>query len=68
MNELPICSDLINDIKNRIRQGQIKAAVSATLELISIYWDIGKILTKKQMKKGWEAKVIPKISRDNAIT
>jgi len=55
---------LLVDIKKRIRQAQSKAILSANSEMISMYWDIGRMLVEKQKLEGWGAGVIPKLSKD----
>ena len=34
-------TELLADIKDRIRNAQIKAALSANQEMIKLYWEIG---------------------------
>lgn len=57
-------SQLLDEIKNRIRQGQTRAILSANAEMIQMYWDIGKILAERQNKAGWGKQVIPRLSKD----
>ena len=64
MSELTFYKTLLIDIKQRIRQAQTKAILSANSELISMYWDIGKMLVEKQKVAGWGAAVIPRLSKD----
>jgi len=64
MSELTFYNRLLTDIKQRIRQAQNKAILSANSEMISMYWDIGKMLVEKQQLEGWGAAVIPKLSTD----
>lgn len=64
MNELTNYNKLLIDIKQRIRQSQSKAILSANSEMIFMYWDIGKMLVEKQKLEGWGAAVIPKLSND----
>ena len=52
------------DIKNRIQEAQIKAAISAGKELTVLYWTIGKMITEKQEKNGWGAKFVEQLSND----
>jgi hypothetical protein len=40
-SELTRYSDLLTDIKTRIRQAQTRAVMSASAEMIMMYWDIG---------------------------
>ncbi len=55
---------LLSDIKNRIRQAQVKAMLSANAEMIGLYWDIGKMIEQRQQMEGWSAAVIPRLSKD----
>ena len=64
MSELIHYSDLLGDIKARIRQAQIKATLSANAEMILMYWDIGQMILERQQREGWGAAVIPRLSRD----
>ncbi|MEY3243198.1 MAG: hypothetical protein RIR11_4637 [Bacteroidota bacterium] len=62
--QLELYATLLGDIKNRIRQAQIKATLSANGEMIAMYWDIGKMIQERQQLKGWSAAVIPRLSKD----
>jgi len=64
MSELSFYSHLLTDIKQRIKQAQTKAILSANSEMISMYWDIGKMLVAKQKLQGWGAGIIPTLSKD----
>lgn len=57
-------TELLSRIKQRIRQGQTRAVLSANAELISMYWDIGRMLHERQQEEGWGAAVIPRLSQD----
>lgn len=63
-NELKQYSRLLDEIKIRIRQAQVKAALSANAEMISMYWDIGCMILKQQQEAGWGSGVIPRLSKD----
>ncbi len=56
--------ELLGQIKQRIRQGQTRAIFSANAEMISMYWDIGRMLHERQKREGWGAGVIPRLSKD----
>jgi len=57
-------ADLLSHIKQRIRHGQTLAVMSANAEMISTYWDVGKMINDRQKLEGWGAAVIPRLSRD----
>ena len=63
-SELTRYSDLLTDIKTRIRQAQTRAVMSASAEMIMMYWDIGRMVEERQHLEGWGAAVIPRLSRD----
>ena len=69
MSKLPSKSprgytDLLSEVKSRIRQAQTKAILSANAEMIGLYWDIGRIIHLQQKTRGWGASVIPKLATD----
>ena len=55
---------LLTDIKKRVRQGQIKAHLSANVEMLATYWDIGKMIHERQQLEGWGKGFISKLSID----
>ena len=57
-------SEFLLDLKQRIKESQLKAAISANSELILLYWDIGKEILKRQDKEGWGSKIIERLSTD----
>jgi hypothetical protein len=38
--------------------------MSASAEMIMMYWDIGRMVEERQHLEGWGAAVIPRLSRD----
>jgi predicted nuclease of restriction endonuclease-like (RecB) superfamily len=59
--------NLIEQLKQDIRQTQVKAALSVNRELILLYWRIGRQILDKQNELSWGAKVVEQISRDLRI-
>lgn len=57
-------TNLLGEIKARIRQAQLKATLSANAELILMYLDIGRMVFEKQELEGWGTAVIPRLSAD----
>ncbi|MEO1297987.1 MAG: PDDEXK nuclease domain-containing protein [Cyanobacteria bacterium J06636_16] len=55
---------LLDDLKNRIRSAQVKAALAVNQELILLYWHIGREILARQQEQGWGAKVINQVSKD----
>ena len=52
------------DVKSRISSAQQRAAVVVNTELIRLYWEIGTDILERQMRQGWGAKVIDRLSHD----
>ena len=52
----------LTDLKGKIRSAQIKAAVSVNTELITLYWDMGKMITEKQT--AWGTGFLEQLSKD----
>lgn len=56
--------ELLKDIKSRIRQSQIKATMSVNAEMLMLYWEIGRMIDKRQDSEGWGSGVIPRLAKD----
>ncbi len=54
----------LNNLKSRIKRGQIQAALSANSELIKLYWDIGKDIFDKQEYQNWGNSIVENLSKD----
>lgn len=52
------------EVKERILSAQLKAAAAVNHELITLYWEIGSAVGKKQEKEGWGAKAVEKLAHD----
>jgi hypothetical protein len=44
---------LLGDIVERIRESQYNALKAVNKELISLYWDIGKMIVERQKNESW---------------
>jgi predicted nuclease of restriction endonuclease-like (RecB) superfamily len=56
--------DLLEDVKSRIRQAQIKADLAVNAEMLMLYWNIGRIISLRQGQEGLGAGVIPQLAKD----
>jgi predicted nuclease of restriction endonuclease-like (RecB) superfamily len=54
----------LNELKQRIRLAQVKAALAVNRELILLYWQIGREILLKQKVEGWGTKVIDRLAKD----
>ncbi|MCL2412592.1 MAG: DUF1016 N-terminal domain-containing protein [Bacteroidales bacterium] len=52
------------DLKTKIRQSQIKAAVRVNEELLRLYWNMGQDIVVRQMESTWGSKFFEKLSND----
>lgn len=51
-------SDLLGEVKERIRSAQYEALRSVNKELISLYWDIGRVIVERQRDETWGKSVV----------
>jgi predicted nuclease of restriction endonuclease-like (RecB) superfamily len=54
----------LKELKDRIRQAQVRAALSVNRELVLLYWQIGQDILARQATTSWGAKVIDKLATD----
>lgn len=54
----------INDVKSKIQSAQLKAALSVNMELLLLYWDLGKSISVKINESNWGTSVVEKLSID----
>lgn len=55
--------DFINDIKTKVREAQYAALKAVNVELINLYWQIGKSIAEKQTQS-WGKAVVPTLSAE----
>jgi len=56
--------ELLHDLKDRIKQAQVRAALAVNRELVLLYWSIGRDILIRQQQQGWGAKVIDRLAAD----
>lgn len=56
--------DWLVDLKSRIHLAQQRATLNVNRELITLYWELGKEILRRQSSQGWGAKVIERLARD----
>lgn len=57
-------SQFFVEVKERIRSAQYEAMKAVNTEMISLYWDIGRLITEKQQLLGWGKSVVETLSHD----
>jgi len=66
INKIPTneYGNLLQDVKQRIRSAQYEALRAVNKELISLYWDIGKMIVDRQKKHGWGKSIVENLAKD----
>src|ERR1700733_7888968 len=54
----------LEDLKQRIRSAQVRAAVSVNRELVTLYWQIGQRIQAAYHLQGYGTKIVPRLSAD----
>jgi hypothetical protein len=47
---------ILQDLKEKIRQARVRASVVVNVQLLQIYWEIGQAILEQQKKLGWGIK------------
>jgi predicted nuclease of restriction endonuclease-like (RecB) superfamily len=58
---------ILQDLKEKIRQVRLHAALVVNTQLLKMYWEIGRTITEQQKKMGWGAKIIDRLASDLKI-
>ena len=54
----------LRGLKQQIKTGQVKAALSVNSQMIMLYWDLGKQIVEKQENAQWGSGFIEQLSKD----
>ncbi len=54
----------VNELKGLIQKTQIKASLSVNIELLKLYWNIGKSISKKSKEEKWGTSIVEQLSKD----
>lgn len=57
-------SNLLIEVKQRIRSAQYEALKAVNKELIALYWDIGKTIVTRQQGESWGKSVVEQLAKD----
>jgi len=55
---------IITEIKHRVRAAQYEALRAVNKELVSLYWDIGRIIIERQQREGWGKSLVERLAGD----
>jgi predicted nuclease of restriction endonuclease-like (RecB) superfamily len=56
--------DWLKDIKQRVRQAQVKAAVQVNRALLTFYWELGADIVERQKSAKWGSGFLKQLSED----
>ena len=56
--------EFLTDIKKRIRSAQYEALKTVNKEMITLYWDIGRMIVERQKKYGWGKSIVETLASD----
>lgn len=59
-------AELVTELKQRITEARLRAALSVNRELVLLYWGIGRDILSRQENEGWGTKVIDRLAVDLA--
>lgn len=57
-------SNVLEEIKRRVRSAQYEALKAVNRELITLYWDIGRIIVARQKDGSWGRSVVERLASD----
>ncbi len=64
---LPLPSDypaFLTQLKQHIRDTQVRAALAVNSALVQLYWHIGHEVLQRQEQQGWGAKIVDQVAHD----
>lgn len=65
MNPTPLdYSQLLTEVKLRVREAQYRALQQVNQQQIQLYWDLGRLIAERQQQHGWGKSVVETLARD----
>ncbi len=62
---LPVSyADLLEQVKTQVRAARVQAARVVNVELIALYWRVGRLILDRQQAEGWGSRVIDRLAAD----
>jgi len=55
-------AELLEQVKVRVRTSRVQAARAVNIELVGLYWQIGRLILDRQESEGWGSKVIGRLA------
>lgn len=60
----PDYAGLLAEVKERVRAARYAALKAVNKELVSLYWDIGRMIAERQKVEGWGKSVVQQLAAD----
>ncbi|MGK5086515.1 PDDEXK nuclease domain-containing protein [Bdellovibrionota bacterium FG-2] len=57
-------ANILHEIKRRIGDERLRIVLTANSAMVSLYWDIGRMILDRQEQAGWGARVIDRLAED----
>ena len=57
-------TQLLAELKERVRSAQLAALKAVNTELVGLYWDLGRMIVERQVGETWGKSVVEKLSAD----
>ena len=57
-------ASFLAEVKTRIREGQWRTLRAVNKELLTLYWDLGAAIQRKQQEQGWGKAVVETLASD----
>ena len=55
---------LLAEVKERVRSAQYEALKVVNKEMVTLYWDLGKLIVERQDREGWGKSVVERLAND----
>jgi len=57
----------LETLKQKIKKARLKAVLTANVNLLAIYWEIGSSIAEQERNQGWGAKIVEQLAKDLSI-
>ena len=64
----PNYAEILHEVKNEVQVEYVRVPYTAITAMISMYWQIGKMIADRQAAEGWGAKVVKYLAADLKAT
>ncbi|MEC5142995.1 PDDEXK nuclease domain-containing protein [Chitinophaga sp. 212800010-3] len=57
----------LESLKQTIQKARLKAVLTANVQLLATYWEIGNAISQQEQNQGWGSKVVEQLAKDLSI-